>query len=311
MSTPAYTHYDSVNPLGSQTGPNAIASTYANLIALRNSLMSGKVQGFVFERTNGTGSADDPQFFYFKNASTSIWFRATNTWTSGAITSQTWDWSNDAGASWAAMHAADAVTYDASKNITAATIGSSFVVIALEALAKARKLVTDLAAHIAGTGTGVHGLGSMSTQAASAVAVTGGTINGTTIGGTTPAAADSTRIREAFVDAGTIASGGTATLDWSAASHFALTAPTSTANFTIAFSNLPAAGKTQGIVIEVINGLRSGAGAITYPANAKWIGGVATKPADTSLESSGRNLFAVVTRDGGTRLEFQHLGKGG
>lgn len=311
MATPVYTHYDSANPLGSQTGPNAILSTYNNLIALRNAIMAGKVQGFVFERANGSGSADDPQFFYFKNATTSIWFRATNTWTGGAITSQTWDWSNDAGATWAAMHAADAVTYDSAKNITAATIGASFLIIAMEALAKVRKAITDLAAHIAGTGSGVHGLGSVSTQAASAVALTGGTINGTAIGGTTPAAVDATRVREAFVDAGTIAGGGTATLDWSAASHFALTAPTSTASFTIAFSNLPASGKSQGVTIEIINGGRTGGGAITYPANAKWIGGVATKPADSSLETSGRNLFAVVTRDGGARLEFQHLGKGG
>ena len=104
--------------------------------------------------------------------------------------------------------------------------------------------------------------------------------------------------------------GGTATMDWSAAAHYSFTAPVNTANFTIAFSNLPAAGKSQGITFEIINGQRS-SGVITYPANAKWIGGVATKPADSSLESAGRNLFVCFTRDGGTRLEIQHLGKGG
>src|SRR5690606_11755573 len=38
------------------------------------------------------------------------------------------------------------------------------------------------------------GLGSMATQAASAVAITGGTINGVTIGGTTPAAGTFTTV---------------------------------------------------------------------------------------------------------------------
>jgi len=196
MPTPAYTHYDSVNPLGSQTGPNVVVSTYNNLIALRNSILSGKIKDFVFERANGAGSADDPQFFYWKNAGTSIWFRATNTWTSGAITSQTWDWSNDAGASYASMHAADAITYDAAKNITAATIGSSFIIVALEALAKVRKAITDLAAHIALTGASVHGLASMSTQANTAVNIDGGTIDGTPIGSAVRAAAEFTRRQE-------------------------------------------------------------------------------------------------------------------
>lgn len=311
MATPSYTHFDSANPQGSQTGPNAIISMLNNLVALRNQEFTGKVKDHVFERANGSGTADDPQYFYWKNATTSVWFRATNTWSSGKLTSQTWDWSNDAGSTWASVFAADSNTFDANYNITASTQGNSIAVFLWEAIAKVRKVIADLATHIAGTGASVHGLGTMSTQAASAVAVTGGTINGTAVGGSTPAAADATRIREAFVDAGTIAGGGTATLDWSVASHFALTAPTSTSSFTIAFSNLPASGKTQGILIEIINGQRSGGGTITYPANAKWLGGVATKPADSSLESSGRNLFSVVTRDGGTRLEFQHLGKGG
>lgn len=45
--------------------------------------------------------------------------------------------------------------------------------------------ITASTAHIAATGTAVHGLGTMSTQAASAVAITGGTIAGATITGTT------------------------------------------------------------------------------------------------------------------------------
>jgi hypothetical protein len=42
--------------------------------------------------------------------------------------------------------------------------------------------------HIAATGVSVHGLGTISTQAANSVAITGGTVDGTAIGGSTPAA---------------------------------------------------------------------------------------------------------------------------
>ena len=63
MATPAFIQFDSSNPVGTQTGPNAIVSMLNNLLALRTSLLSGKVKDFVFERANGTGTADNPQFF--------------------------------------------------------------------------------------------------------------------------------------------------------------------------------------------------------------------------------------------------------
>jgi hypothetical protein len=70
----------------------------------------------------------------------------------------------------------------------------------LTATVNAQGQLTVLAASdIAIANTQVSGLGTMSTQAASAVAITGGSINGTTIGGTTAAAVNATT----FTGAGT------------------------------------------------------------------------------------------------------------
>ena len=70
----------------------------------------------------------------------------------------------------------------------------------LTATVNAQGQLTVLAASdIAIANTQVSGLGTMSTQAASSVAITGGTINGTTIGGTTAAAVNATT----FTGAGT------------------------------------------------------------------------------------------------------------
>ena len=285
MATPAITLFDSNNPNGAQLGPSAIISTYNNLIANRNSLMSGKVAGYVFERAAGTGSADNPQFFYFKNTTTLTWFRATNTWAgNGAITSTTWDWSNDAGATWAAMHAADAVAYDANYNITAANTGSSFIVIALEALAKVRNAIVNLAAHIAGTGTGVHGLGGMATQVPGAVAITGGAIDGTNIGVTVRALANFTRTTEALNTYAPAAGAGQA-LDWAnGASKL-----TTTGVNVVSFANVGATGIASH-VLDTANLVNT-----TFPAVVVW--GAGGKPV-----VAGRALVALVTNDAGATV---------
>ena len=82
--------------------------------------------------------------------------------------------------------------------VTAAAYGSASKT--LTATVNAQGQLTVLAASdIAIANTQVSGLGTMSTQAASAVAITGGTINGTTIGATTAAAVNATT----FTGAGT------------------------------------------------------------------------------------------------------------
>jgi len=77
--------------------------------------------------------------------------------------------------------------------VTAASYGSASKT--LTATVNAQGQLTALAdTNIAIANTQVSGLGTMSTQNASAVAITGGTINGTTIGATTAAAITGTTI---------------------------------------------------------------------------------------------------------------------
>lgn len=88
--------------------------------------------------------------------------------------------------------------------VSAAAYGSASKT--LTATVNAQGQLTVLAAtDIAIANTQVSGLGTMSTQAASSVAITGGTINGTTIGGTTAAAVTGTTItaNTQFTGAGT------------------------------------------------------------------------------------------------------------
>lgn len=313
MPTPAYTDANWNKPAGSDTPTVFSGDTLTAVRALRDMAIAGRVAGFVQSRTQGTGpDVARPQYIAWYSAALGIGFRKKITWTSYKPTTVEWEWTNDSAASWTSMGAAQVNTFDASDNITASTNSGGFVTLVHEIWAKALKVVADLAAHIAGTGTGVHGLGSMSTQAASAVAITGGTANALALGATTPADADATRIREKFNDYGSIGAGGTVTLELDKYSHFSFTPHATTSNaVTIALSGVPASGRSQVFTLEIINGQRSADSLITWPAAFKWIGGAAVRPVDTSLEAAGRNIFTVVTRDGGTRYEVTHLGKGG
>lgn len=312
MPTPAHTDFDSANPQGSQTPTAFSTSALNNDRAGRDLIIAGLVPGFVQSRANGAGTANQPQYITWYNSALGIGFRWNLTWTTFQPTSVQEEWTNDSGATWTAVGAAMVLTYDGSDNITASTVHGGFVNVLLEVWAKELRLVSGLAAHIAATGTSVHGQGTLSTQNANAIAVTGGTINGTSVGLTTPALSRFLRVLEAFVDLGAIGAGATATMDLSAASHFAMTPSATTADLmTIAVSNPPASGQTQGFMFEIINGRRSADAKITWPAAFKWVGGSATRPLDTALELAGRNLFSGVTRDGGTTYDVQHLGKRG
>jgi hypothetical protein len=176
---------------------------------------------------------------------------------------------------------------------------------------KVTKAATDLSAHIAGTGTGVHGLGSMSTQAASSVAITGGAANGMALGQATPKEVDATRVREEFHDYGTIAAGGTVTLELDKYAAFSFTPdPTTSSTITIALSGAPASGKYQGWRLYMVNGRRSADAKITWPAAFHWLTDAAARPNDTTLELSGTNGFAFDTHTG-VLFDASHLGKRG
>lgn len=316
MTTPAYTQLDSNKPSGSDSPSTFANDTLANIRALRDMAITGRASGFVQSRTTGTGpDAARPQYMTWLNSTLQIGFRMKSTWGGTGNWQQTsveWEWTNDNGSTWTTMGTAQANTFDASNNITASTNSGGFVTLLMEVWTKVLKAVSDLSSHTGATGASVHGLGSISTQASSNVSITGGAINGTTVGATTAAALDGTRLRESFNDYGSIANAGTVTLSLDSYAHFAFTPSSTTSHaVTVAVTGAPAAGKSQTWTLEIINGQRSADAKITWPAAFKWVGGSATRPSDTTLEASGRNIFVFSTRDGGTRFEVQHIGKGG
>ncbi|HBY61092.1 MAG TPA: hypothetical protein DEH78_14820 [Solibacterales bacterium] len=281
--TAAYTHPNWNKPDGSDTGPNVPLRARENLRVLRDGLLTGKVKDWTFLRTNGTGTADEPQYWIFKNTVNNIWFRFTNTWTASKITSQLVEWSDDGGATWATVQVADAIVYDGNLNITSQSIASGVYVFILELIAKGKLVAASLVAHIAGTGTGVHGLGTMSTQASTAVNIDGGTIDGTAIGGAAPSSGSFTRVVEAL---NALAPGLNAgvTVDWA----YGGTRITNNGNNNVTFANIP--GGIAGHLVYVSNH-----NATLWPASVTW--GVGGKPS-----INGAATIILTTDDTGTNV---------
>jgi hypothetical protein len=305
--TAAYTNFDPAKPSGTSTPTVFAQDDVTNQKALRDMAMTGRIAGFIQSRVGA--NADKPDKIRWTNGA--IGYQWVITWTGNQPTTIAFEWTDDTWATTASLGSAQVNTFTGA-NITSSTNSGGWVTVLFELWAKLLTAIDSLSSHTGATGTAVHGLGTMSTQAATAVNIDGGTIDGTILGSGTAAAADVTRLREAFTNLGTIAAAGTATLDWSTASHYAFTPDATTSSaVTVAVSNPPAAGKSQTLTLEIINGQRSADAKITWPASFKWIGGSGARPLDTQLEVSGRNIFIIQTRDGGTRYEIQHIGKGG
>ena len=181
--------------------------------------------------------------------------------------------------------------------VTAAAYGSASKT--LTATVNAQGQLTVLAANdIAIANTQVSGLGTMSTQAASAVAITGGTINGTTIGGTTAAAVNATT----FTGAGTGLTGTATSLSIGGNAATATSATTAT--------NL-AGGATGSVPYQTTSGTTTFLAAGTDGFVLRLASGVPTWGADytgtvTSVSGtgtvSGISLSGTVTSSGNLTL---------
>jgi hypothetical protein len=181
--------------------------------------------------------------------------------------------------------------------VTAAAYGSASKT--LTATVNAQGQLTVLAAtDIAIANTQVSGLGTMSTQSASSVAITGGSINGTTIGGTTAAAVNATT----FTGAGTGLTGTATTLSigGNAATATSATTATNIAGGSVGSvpyqtgtgtTTLLAAG-TDGFVLKLA------AGVPTWAASAS---GTVTSVSGTGTVS-GISLSGTVTTSGSLTL---------
>lgn len=289
----SYTAFAPTKPIGTDTGPNFATSANANDLVNWYAVVQGLMPGYAYSVVVGTGTALQPQFIYAKNGT--YWVRFTNTWgtsggANGNLTQQVIDVSQDTGSTYANV-CTQAFTYDASGNLSSSTGAAGLLALLLPLLGRATSLSSSLTAHTGATGTAVHGLGTMSTQAATAVNIDGGTVDGTLIGSVTPAVGVFLQSRGRHISP---TFGTTTTLDWSAGDSFGFTA-SGTGAATLAFSNLPASGYSSWITVEINNG---GLRTWTYPTGTKWPAG--TPPA---LSSSGRDRINFFTRDGGTTFD--------
>ena len=187
--------------------------------------------------------------------------------------------------------------------VAAAAYGSASKT--LTATVNAQGQLTVLAAtDIAIANTQVSGLGTMSTQAASSVAITGGTINGTTIGGSTAAAVTGTTVtaNTQFTGAGTGLTGTATSLSIGGNAATATSATTAT--------NL-AGGATGSVPYQTASGATTFLAAGTDGFVLKLTAGVPTWAASTSgtVTSvsgtgtvSGISLSGTVTSTGNLTL---------
>jgi len=196
--------------------------------------------------------------------------------------------------------------------VSAAAYGSASKT--LTATVNAQGQLTVLAAtDIAIANTQVSGLGTMSTQAASSVAITGGTINGTTIGGTTAGAVTGTTItaNTQFTGAGTGLTGTATSLSIGGNAATATSATTATNLAGGAAGSVPyqtASGTTtmltagtDGYVLKLASGLptwaASTSGTVTSVAQS-FTGGLISV-GGSPITSSGTLALTVAGTSGG------------
>lgn len=279
----AYTALDTSRPVISNVRSADILAMNANQLALRDAIIIGRVAGWTLSVTNGTGTAEEPQYRLWTNSgNTNQILRATYTYSSGYVTAVTWAYSTNGGGAYDTI-ASETTTYDGSNNQTAGN-NSSLLSWLYEWIGKLKALRTTVTGHTSATGTSVHGLGSISTQAASSVAVTGGTINGTTVGLSTAAEGLFTRACEQF-NTYTPGSGASQALDWAKGGS----SLTNSGSNTVSFSNVPSARvATHFLYCTVFN-------STTFPAAVTW--GLGGKPS-----IAGKAVVQLVTIDGGTTV---------
>ena len=278
----AYGAFDKTKPAGTDLASAFPGNINTNEVALRDMAAMGQAAGYDYSVSGGT--AEEPATLFFKQGTggSAHWLRATLSWSSGRITQIVWDKSINGGTDYTTAPGGSICTqvfsYDGSGNLTTATNAGGVVSLLIYLLGKVKSVFSTLTTHTGTTGTGVHGLGTMSTQAASAVNITGGTVQVTWV--------SYNFSRGGLVNLGNFS--GTVNLDWSAGDTFYGTCVGVT---TFTESNRPS-GLAGSITLDLTN---PGAFAVTWPAAWKWPAGVA--PTRTA---SGVDLYEAFCRDGTT-----------
>lgn len=267
----SYTAFDSTKPAGTQTGPAFATSASANDVALWYAcVQGGSMPGWTFTKSGGT--TEEPLYYIWSNGTQIV--RSTNTWTSGYLTQQVWQVSQDSGAAYASV-CTQTMTYDGTTGALTATTGAGGMMSVVGyVIGKLKALKTAYDAHAAAPGSSAHGLGTMSIQNANAVAITSGT-------------ASLTYEREAKGTKGTVSS--STALDWGAAGLYTATCATGAA-FT--HSNLPS-GVVGFLTLDLTMSNTIAAG--TLLSGVKWPGGTAP-----TFATGERSLVTLMCHDGAT-----------
>lgn len=115
-----YTAFENDKPVSSDNGNDTIDDARNNLMALRDAVIMGAFGGWNYSKTDGTGSAEQPQYIFYKNGTD--WIRATLTWgTSGGedgnVTVAVWEYSSNSGSAYDAI-GTETISYDVAGNVT-------------------------------------------------------------------------------------------------------------------------------------------------------------------------------------------------
>jgi len=279
----AYNQFNPATPAGTQTGTAAVDSMRNNLIALRDSIIGGFVVGFTYAAQAGNSIPELPQFQTWSNGALRL--RATNTWSGTFCTQTLWEFSSNSGGSYDPI-VTEVRVYDINGNLTTTT-GSGGIMSWLHGVAgRFQQSLAVLVAHLSGTGSAVHGLGTISTQNANAVAISGGAIDNTLIGGTTPAEGRFSRATEQF-DTFVPTANQAVALNWAKGGATVTNPPSG--------SNILSFGSVVSNMIGTFSLFVSNFNNITWPASVTW--GVSGKPS-----IAGAALVQLISFTGGTTV---------
>jgi hypothetical protein len=272
----AYTALNTTAPNAANVRGTDITAIRNNGLALRDGILMGRIAGFTLSTAS---NVEEPTWRKWVNASNNA-VRATYTYSSGYVTQIVWEYAPD-NATWSTI-CTETCSYVSTHQTGGAN--SSLLSWLFEWIGKLKDLRTLYTAHAAATGASAHGLGTISTQAANSVAITGGTINAASVGLSTAAEGLFTRACEQF-NTYTPSSGASQALDWAKGGS----ALTNSGSNTVSFSNVPSARvATHALYCSVFN-------STTFPAAVTW--GLGGKPS-----IAGKALISLVTLDGGTTV---------
>lgn len=284
--------FDRTKPSIADTRALALGETNENLVALWLNTIGGGdgSQTWSYAVTAGTNAKPTEVIL----TSGTLRVRFAITWGSTGSnypTAIAVDYSTNSGSSYDADHATLTYSY-ASGEITGGNVGSLLLAWLMRTIGALKELEADVAALSGGS------LGTMSTQNASAVAITGGTADNLVLGSTTPTGAYFTRAMEVHV---AVAFGGASTnLAVNTGASFSFTA-TGSGAAALTLSGMPQTNRLFTFVVWITNG---GLRTWTWPTGTRWAGGAAP-----TLSAAGLDAITFTTFNAGTNWQASLLGK--